>query len=291
VIEQSNDTDWFVRSLPNSLFGAEVVSFDLSRAKHEESRSQLRRALNDYLLLIVRDQDLSPAQQVEFTALFGRVQSPWDHYTSHAADARVQVLVNAGSVEGKEKLASQYWHVDQSFMVCPSQETVLHPKELPDRGGDTLFADMRTAFDRLPADLLRRVVGQRGCHSFAFRMMDRVRRRGTQDEVLRMSSRFPDVIHPIVRHHPMTGRRSLYLSELCLSKVVGLAEEESNSLLAELYQHALRDEFILCHEWRPGDLAIWENGSLMHRATDSQPGGRRVLHCTNTEGAALSEDW
>jgi taurine dioxygenase len=291
-----------VRPLADGI-GAEVLSFDASEPVSVSDQVAIREALFDHLILVFRAQRLSIEQQIRFTGIFGTVEVSPDTRNAHPVDSRILIVSNAQAGKTPRPSSSRYWHTDRSFVDKPSMTTLLHVLQVPARGGDTLYADMRKAYELLSAATKARLEGLRARHSYQEslewlrrqqpwtarraletagsrigRVVHRMGARLRSAGALRSSTRFPDVVHPLVRPHPVTGQKALYLNEVCVTCVEGLGEKESGPLLRELYDHALQPRFIYRHKWRPGDLVVWDNPSLMHRATDTPPECPRLLH-------------
>lgn len=272
-----------VRGISSAL-GVEISGIDVSCGLSSSIVEDLSRMIDGYLLLIIRQQDLTIEQQLSFTKNFGSIEQAWeDKHPNHPC---VQLLSNVGQHPRNFKGSSQYWHTDRSFVSRPSLFTCLYAVEVPVRGGDTLFANMQAAYDKLSSDKKLSVSKLRTIHSFRFRFPEIMKKKGVPSQKIKGSiMNYPDVIHPLVRTHPNTGKESLYLNELCISRILNLKQEESEILLQELYTHSLRNEFIYRHLWQHGDLLIWDNASLMHRGTPLNPLlFRRILHRITTAG-------
>jgi taurine dioxygenase len=288
--------------LPDSL-GAELLLFNTAEPISESDRVLIREALFEYLILIFRAQNLNIEQQIRFTEVFGEVEVAPDVKNAHPADPRILIVSNARSDKKGKKNSSQYWHTDRSFVEKPTMTTILHILHVPSEGGDTLYADMRKAYETLSDRMKQRIEGLSARHSYqasliflgrqhpwaatrAGRSIRSVFNRLVQGPGRQISpfSTFPDVVHPLVRAHPVTGRKALYLNQTCINGIEGLGKEESAVLLQGLYAHSLQSRFIYQHKWQPGDLVVWDNPSLMHRATETPPGTLRVLHRTTAAG-------
>jgi taurine dioxygenase len=237
---------------------------------------------------VFRNQNLTVDQQIRFTNSIGQLEAAWDTSNTHPEDQRLQVITNAGRKNISQRTSSQHWHSDRSFVERPVLATVLHAVELPPVGGDTLFADMRSAYETLPEGFQSRIANLSACHSYRFQFLTLRSMRISEVVAQTEADQFPDTIHPLVRTHPFTGRKSLYLSELCLREIVGMQKEEAEPLLEELYAHALQPRFIYRHRWRAGDLVIWDNPSLMHRVAEIPHEHPRILHRTTIAGTVPS---
>jgi taurine dioxygenase len=269
--------------------GAEVIGLDLSQPLSQDDFARIHRAHLDYHVLVFRDQRITPAQQVAFSRRFGPLQIHVLRQFQLASDPEVLIISNIrenGQPIGLGD-AGHYWHSDLSYKAVPSLGSMLHAQELPEEGGDTLFANQHTAWETLPAHLQRAVEGASAEHSYLakyaeLRKLNPWRPALTQaqiDEVV-------PVVHPIVRTHPETGRRALFVSEHFTTRVVGLPEDESRALLDALFEHSTRAELIYRHQWQPGDMVFWDNRSVTHLAAGCPDHLRRKLYRTTIEGNA-----
>lgn len=267
--------------------GAAITGADLSRPLSAAAREAIMAAFLDHHVLVFRDQDLSPDDQLSFTLQFGEIE---EHVARHSAAGRyglVHTVTNVGDDgELTTKLAqvgNYHWHTDKSYHALPSLMTVLHARELPPAGGDTQFANMAMAYDALPEATRRRIAGLRVVHSWA---ASRRRAGAPPPSEIEMRER-PPVAHPLVRTHPETGAKTLYIGNHA-SHILGMPEAEGEGLLLELLEHATRPEFIYTHHWRHGDLVLWDNRCLLHRALANYEMARhrRVLHRTVVTGTA-----
>ncbi len=265
-------------------FGAEVRGLDLREAIDDSLAEELRTALYEHQVLLFRNQVLSLSDQVRFTAALGPVDTPWDQHFQNPQEPRVQIITNAGRQGVTHKTSTLYWHTDHSFAPTPSRETILYAVAVPPAGGNTLFANTRQAYDDLPGDLKDGLHRFRARHSFAYLMMGLLRQRVPESVADAEQARFPDVLHPLVRTHPATGRRSLYLNELCVDRIVDLDEAGSSRLLQQLLDHCLQPQYVYSHRWSVGDVVAWDNVSTMHRADDIPADHPRLFNRTNTIG-------
>ena len=268
-------------------FGAEVLGLDLSRPLSADDLARIRRAHVEQHVLVFRDQRITPRQHVEFSRRFG----PLEIHVLHqfALAGHPEILVVSNIVENGRPIglgdAGHYWHSDLSYKPRPSLGSLLHAQELPAEGGDTLFADMHAAWDTLPADLKRRVSGLQAEHSYLAKY-EALRARSPWRPALSAEqvAQVKPVVHPVVRTHPENGRRALFVSEHFTTRIVGLPEDESRALLAELFAHSVRPGHIYRHRWQPHDLVFWDNRSVIHLAAGCPDHLRRRLHRTTIEG-------
>ena len=265
--------------------GAAITGADLSRPLPPGVRVAILEAFHDHHILVFRDQDLSEDEQLAFTLQFGEIE---EHVARHSAAARyglVHKVTNVGddgAPTGKLSAVGNYhWHTDKSYHAVPSLMTVLHAKELPPEGGDTQFANMALAYDALPEATKQRIAGLRVTHSWA---ASRRRAGAPPPSEIEMRER-PPVDHPLVRIHPETGAKTLYIGNHA-SHIAGMTEAESEALLLDLLEHATQPQFVYTHHWRDGDLVMWDNRCLLHRALANYEMAkhRRVLHRTVVTG-------
>ena len=244
--------------------GAEVRGLDLSQPAPDDVRTALRDAFVRHHVLAIRGQTLSPPQLVQAVSLFGEIFL--QHNTRFALPECPQIhyLSNQDSFpDGKRYIPGEGYHTDHSNAAEPPKATVLHAVQLPDHGGDTQFVNMHRAYDELPEAMQRRIEGLRAVHVYQSRHSER-KLVALSEEARR---NVPDgVLHPLVRTHPESGRRSIYLNPIRTEGIVGMAEEEALTLLADLLEHATQPRYQYRHQWRPGDLIIWDNRSLLHKA-------------------------
>jgi alpha-ketoglutarate-dependent 2,4-dichlorophenoxyacetate dioxygenase len=265
--------------------GVAITGADLSRPLSPAVREAILAAFRDHHILVFRDQDLSTDEQLSFTQQFGEIE---EHVARHSAVARyglVHMVTNVGD-DGQPTtkltvVGNYLWHTDKSYHSVPSLMTVLHARELPPEGGDTQFANMAMAYEALPEATKRQVAGLRAVHSWA---ASRRRAGAEAPSEIEMRER-PPVDHPLVRTHPETGAKTLYIGNHA-SHVLGMPETDGEALLLELLEHATRPQFVYTHRWHEGDLVVWDNRCLLHRALANyeMTKHRRVLHRTVVTG-------
>jgi alpha-ketoglutarate-dependent taurine dioxygenase len=266
--------------------GVEITGADLSRPISAAFTALIRQALLDHHVVVVRDQALSKERQYEFTLHFGELE---DHVARHS-DERYAIIHSVTNLDrdgnptdALDTRGNYFWHTDKSYHAAPSLMTMLHAVELPSTGGDTQFANMVLAYRALPAAMKDRLASLRAVHSWEASRLQSGSKPATETE----KRERPPVSHPIVRTHPETGDKTLYIGNHA-GAVEGLDPAEGKALLAELLAHATRPEFIYTHHWRPGDVVIWDNRALLHRALANYEMGRqrRILHRTVVRGTA-----
>lgn len=248
--------------------GARVEGVDLSQTVAPALAAALRQALAMHLVLVFPDQRLSAlgyaeAMKTAFGALVPHILDQYHHADTHDVSV-LSNLVESGKGRTTKAPAGAYWHSDLSYMAGPSDATFLYALEVPSDGGDTVFADMVRAYETLPESLRQAVEGRSAIHHMFGG------KRGYEAKVTltpEQSTKIPEVVHPIVRVHPVSGRRALFVNPGFTRCVVGLEPAESDALLDALYAHATRPEFQYRHKWRVGDVVGGDNRATIHTAT------------------------
>jgi alpha-ketoglutarate-dependent taurine dioxygenase len=257
--------------------GAEITGVDLSQPLGVEALAQIRTALLAHQFLVFPGQTLSREQQYRFTAQFGEVEA----HGGGRPGKRQDVAHVTANLDGEgnpsdrfAKGANYRWHTDKPYYAVPPALTTLHAVELPPSGGDTEFANMRLAYEALPGDMKRRIDRLRVVFQW-----EAGRRPGYYANDL------PPVDHPLVRTHPETGAKALYLGNHAM-RIAGLPEAEGAALLDELLRHATQPRFTYAHRWRQGDLVVWDNRCLLHRAVANYEMNRyrRIMHRNVVKG-------
>lgn len=251
--------------------GAEVTRVDLNHLG-APAFAQIRDAFHAHKVIAIRDQQLTPAGQTAFSRRFGALEDQLNaHYT---IDGCPEVLVLSNDVRDGKPVGlidgGDYWHSDSSHREYPSMATILFAVKNPLTGGDTEFADMVAAYEALPEPMKGRIAHLNGIHAVSKLKNKRVQvspRRPDGADFYERQKAIPDQIWPLVRTHPVTGQKALYLSPRFTIGIEGVSAAEADQLLDSLIAHQVRDEFIYRHQWRDGDLVMWDNRCVIHRAT------------------------
>jgi taurine dioxygenase len=265
--------------------GSSVHGIDLREPVADADFAVLRDALNQRSLLLFRGQQIDESQHVAFSRRFGTLLGHVLTQFLKKEHPEVYVLSNVsenGKPIGNHK-EGWNWHSDLSYKAEPSLGALLYAVEVPPVEGDTFFASMHAAYDALPESTKTRIRHLTATHSYAnyYGKAFADRNPLTAEQL----AATPDVVHPLVRTHPETGRLSLYVGQDVVKKIDGLPEDESTALLAELNEHAISPPFSYRHQWLAGDLLIWDNRCTMHRATPYDDiKYRRVMHRTTVAG-------
>jgi taurine dioxygenase len=274
--------------------GAEIVGVDLSRPVEDAAFAAIHRALLDHLVVAVRDQEISPADHIAFSRRFGPLE---EHDNKrYLKDGHPEILVLSNDLDAQGRPigvpdAGDAWHSDHSFKPRPALCTLLHAQKLPSRGGDTEFANLYLAYEGLEGATKRRIARLKGVHTVNKLRNPRVQMAGTRadakDFYERQGRAQTDVAHPLVRRHPETERPLLYCSPRFTIAIEGMDDREAQPLLDELFARQLDPAILYRHHWRAGDLLIWDNRCVNHRAA----GGYaypdvRLMHRTTVLGDA-----
>ena len=264
--------------------GAEVAGVNLAGNLSEAALAAVRGALAEWGVVFFRDQTLSPRQHVAFAENFGAINV---NRFFRAVEGFPEIAEVRKEPEQKSNIGGG-WHTDHSYDPIPALGSILHALEVPDLGGDTMFASMYAAYDALSDGLKRTLEGLRAVHSSrhvfgpaAKRAEDMKGRIGNPELATQ------DAVHPVVIRHPDTGRQALYVNPGFTLHIEGWTVEESQALLGYLYRHAVRPEFTCRFVWRAGSVAFWDNRTTWHFAINDYHGQRRLMHRVTVEGVAL----
>jgi taurine dioxygenase len=272
---------------------AEVRGADLGGAVDEALFGCVRDALHECSILLFRDQEITPQSQVAFCRRLGDIRVSVLGQYSLPGLPELQIISNI--VENGRAIgirdAGTMWHTDGAYLPKPDMYTQLYAKEVPlsDTGealGDTYFTNTALAYEALPADVRSRIEGRRAVHSFPY-YYDQLRatgKLGRAELTPAQRAQLPDVIHPVVRTHPVTGRKCLFVAESFTKGIVGMENAEARSLLEMLFAHLKSTRFIHRHRWRVGDLLTWDNCATQHIATFDYGERRRLMHRVGVKG-------
>ncbi len=275
-----------------SPLGAEINGVDLAGSLTEDEFTSIEVAWNAHSVLVFRDQDLSPEALIEFSRRFGELEV-------HVLDQYLhpdhpEILVVSNILENDRHIgiydAGRYWHTDLSYLSEPSRGSILHAIEIPKKDGetlgDTLWTSTAAAYEALDPALKEQLAGLKAAFDLAKRFQ-RLVADGDQQAVMseRQKDLTPQVAHPIIRTHPVTGRKCIYVNEAHSTHIVDYPETLSRALLDQLWAHCIEPRFIYRHRWRPGDVVMWDNVPTQHLAIhDYELPQRRRLHRTTLRG-------
>src|SRR5438093_1576627 len=271
----------------NAVLGAEVSGIDLAKPLVRDNVKTIEDVWRERLVVVFHDQKLLDPQLIAFSKNFGELDPPGPNpYGEPFLKDHPELNVISNVVENGKPLGNlgdgeAVWHADMTYVNIPPKAAMLHSLEVPLTGGNTYFANMFAAYETLPADLKKAADGKIAVHD-ASRNSAGMLRKGYQEVT--------DVRHTVGAHHPLlrtepkSGRKALFLGRRPNSYVLGLEVAESEALLDALWAHATQPRFAMCHEWRVGDLLMWNNLGVLHRRDPFDPKSRRAMHRTRMRG-------
>lgn len=279
----------------NPSFGVEILDVDLSHDLSESEFRAIEQAFNESSVVLFRDQTITDEQHVRFSRRFGELETHVLREFVKPAHPELYVLSNI--VESGRPIgikdAGNYWHTDLSYTKAPSRGSIMYGIEVPvaEDGkalGNTQFASTATAYTALPYTMKERLGRLRAVHRFWDRYIRERKAAGSDVEISpERRAQTPDVVHPLVRTHPFTGRKCTYVNEGFTIGLVDLPEEESRSLLQELVTHCTQPQSVYHHKWRVGDVVMWDNCATVHRATVDYGARRRLMQRTTLKGTEV----
>ena len=277
------------RVLPlDSPLGAEVANGDL-RVLTDDGFQAIHRAWINHQVLLFRGQRLNDTDLIAFSRRFGDLDhAPIQENGQRIANGMPEIYVVSNVIENGVEIGSlgygeAVWHTDMSYLPAPPKASMLYALEVPPAGGDTSFVDMYAAFEALPEALRQRAMGLRVKHDGTYNSGGYVRQGVTPTDDPRAA---PGMLHPLVCTHPESGRRMLYLGRRRMAWLEGYDLAESDALLDEIWAHVAQKRFVWTHQWRVGDLVLWDNRCTMHRRDPFDASTRRVMHRTQVKGSA-----
>lgn len=257
--------------------GAVVHDFDLSDVSSELARSELRKALAEFQVLFFRRQTLTPEQQIDVAKVFGDPDKAKAFFPKHQLHKVIEVLE---SKKGSVKYGTDQWHADITFVANPPTGTVLYSHVAPVSGGDTVWSSGTAVYDSLAPDLQRYLETLEAIHSFEHSGWPAyfAQIAGGDEKYRQARSEHPPVVHPVVRTHPVTGRKIVYVSPNFTDRIKGLGRRESDALLQFLFARFEKPEFQARLRWEKSTLAIWDNRATVHYAVTDYGDQHRLLH-------------
>lgn len=272
--------------------GAEIGGIDMRRPLEAATVRAIRDAWTRHLVLVFPGQHITDQEHVAFTRHFGEPEIFHQKSLNLRSD-RVKEIFLVSNVDENDRLmqpdepsqkqlsSSRQWHTDSSYRPMPSTGSLLHGIEISRTGGITQFINMYMVYDDLPESLRRQVEGRRARHDFG--MLHRLT--GAPAPTPEEQARMPPVWHPMVRRHPESGRKSLYISSIYNDQVEGLDDGAARRLIEELSEFAAQPKYMYRHVWAPHDVLMWDNRCTVHAVTPHDPGERRVMHRTTIVGS------
>lgn len=261
--------------------GAEIAGVDLRQDLPAETVAAIIDAWHEHLVILLRDQELTEDDQIRFARHFGALQKrtrPPEAINEYGHTKYPELTMLVSNVRDNGKLigslpdGEMHFHSDQCYLEKPAAGTFLYAIEVPSAGGDTLFLNMYKAYETLPAELKARIDGRKALNAYLYNTTTRAVNGAKVD-----FDAHPHYVQPIVRTHPATKRKALYVNRLMTFTVEGLDDADGTALLDALFDHMEQDTFIYAHHWRVGDLVLWDNRCTLHARTDFSDRERRML--------------
>jgi len=274
--------------------GAEIRGVDLSREMDAETFRCIEDAFNHYGVIFLREQAITVGQQIAFARRFGEVEINVN--TQACLPGHPEVLLVTNIKENGRYIgladAGTTWHTDMSSYACPPRCSILYAKEIPVAAdgsvlGDTIFTSSATAYDALAPETRQRLEGRRSTHSYLAKMNARKAAVGlTRDVTAEHLAKTPPIAHPIFRTHPVTGRKCIYVTEGECIAIDGMAQAEALPLISDLHRHLISPRFQYRHQWKVGDVLMWDNCACQHLAVrDYGDDQRRLMHRVTVNGS------
>ena len=268
--------------------GAEIAGVDLSQL--DDARfAAVHRALLDHLVIVFRDQHLSPGDHLAFARRFGELEPPHPVFAQLPEHPQISILENRGN----QGVYNDEWHTDVTFRACPALGSILYARLIPESGGDTLWSNMYAAYDALAEPVKRMIGGLTALHDISgggpygrvpsYREIVLARPDGRR-RLNEIETEFPPVSHPVVRTHPETGRKALFVNRSFTTHIEGVSKLESAWLLGMLLEHVEQTGFQMRHRWRTNDLVMWDNRCTQHLAVADYAPAPRVMHRITVQG-------
>ena len=263
--------------------GAAIGGIDLAAPLDEPTFKAIERAWHDHCIILFRGQDLDEEQQVAFCARFGPLVGSYKADAPRRAGQHPSIMYISNIRENGQLIGSlpdgeMMFHSDQSHVEKPAMASMLYAMEIPSHGGDTLFANMYKAYETLPPELRAKLDGLTAENVYDYSDSTTTKRGSKIREGVKHYA------HPVVRTHPITRRKALYVNRLMTDHIVGLPRDESEKLLNFLFDHSEQDRFVYAHKWQVGDLMLWDNRCSMHARTDFDASERRKLRRITVQG-------
>jgi taurine dioxygenase len=272
--------------------GAEISDLDLSAPIADEDFETARNAFYEHGVLVLRGSPFSDDDHIRFSRRFGELKKL--KYEAYLGELRPEIFVVSNIKDGDTYIgahdAGMFWHSDGPFLHTPHGPSALHALEVPMQDGqalgDTHFASTAAAYDALPEAMQRKLEGLQAVNSLK-RRFELAEASGVKGTAAAQQSKDQELeaVHPVVRQHPVTGRKCLYVSDGYTTRILGLPEDESKALIRQLTEHIVKPEFRYQHSWRVNDLVMWDNCATQHKATfDYKLPQRRLMHRTTLVG-------
>ena len=263
-------------------FGALISGIDISSNLNEKQISEIISAINKYKLICIKNQSLNPEKLVNFTRFFGQPKKYFVEDETIDGFPEVIEVTNRNKETNEPKVYASHWHTDDSYRQKPATLTFMYPKILPkDGGGGTDFIDCCAVYDELPDVLKNEITNYQAVHKWQSRRNVSAVNKLNDEQ----NAATPDAIHPLIRMHPVSGRKSVFINPNRIDHISGLSERDSDTILDELYEFSFQEKFQYKQSYSEGDLVIWDNRNTMHKAnSDYDISQLRIMHRVMLEG-------
>jgi len=259
--------------------GAEIHNVDLSRPLSDLHFNQIHDALLENQVLFFRDQEITPAQHKAFALRFGGLQS---HPAYPTPEGHPEVTILEHDSSKPSKIGE--WHTDMTFRPKPPLGSILYSKIVPERGGDTLWASMSAAYDGLSDKMQRFLSSLEAVHDFSYGFRHSLAEPGGRERLGDAVKANPPQIHPVIRTHPVSGKKGIFVNQLFTTHIVGMNELESRSLLNFLFEYSIQDQFTCRFRWSKNAIAFWDNRITQHKPVNDHGLAHRLMHRVTVDG-------
>jgi len=259
--------------------GAELSGVDLTLELSPKILKELRRLLVEYEVVFFRDQDISPAQHRSLAASFGPLQT---HPAYNTVEGFPEITILESTAENPSKIEA--WHSDMTFREHPPLGTVLRSKIIPAQGGDTLWASMTAAYDGLSTPMQNFLANLTAEHDFSYGFKESLAEPGGRERLAQAVADNPPVIHPVIRTHPESGKKVIFVNSLFTTRILELNNKESEDVLKFLFEHVVTAEYSCRFRWAPNSIAIWDNRSTQHKPINDYFPAHRMLQRITIDG-------
>lgn len=268
-------------------FGAAVTGVDFLHPLTDMEVQELNDLFHQYKLVVFRHQNLSPEEQIKACRQFGEIELhpaenvPWGHreltYVANTDMTLTQVFEHSGP-------PFELWHSDTCYLEMPARISMLYAERVPSFGGETLFADMVEAYEDLPGAIKARLEDKRAVFGSGLNLMERCQKRGYFLQIPENETK-PDAIHPVIRTHPQTKDKSIFVNWAHTDRILDISLEESDELLSYLYEHSRSSKYVYAYHPQNGDLMVWDNASLIHSNSDKKLTDIRIMRRVMIKGS------
>ncbi len=259
--------------------GAELYGVDLCEELTQDVYSEIRRLLVEHEVIFFRDQDISHEQHKALATSFGPVQT---HPAYNTVPNYPEISILESTKDKPTKI--EIWHTDMTFRKHPPMGSVLRSRICPPEGGDTMWASMTTAYDALSEEMKSYLSNMHAEHDFSYGFKESLAEPGGKEKLKEAVAENPPVSHPVIRTHPESGKKVIFVNALFTTRILGLSSKESDSILNFLYDHIITPEFTCRFSWQPNSIAIWDNRSTQHKPINDYFPAHRMLERIAIDG-------